>query len=48
MSDEEELYSRFYKRHNIEHAQFRDILAKTNTDYSNKPVPVLMQPSIII
>ena len=47
MSDEEELYSRFYKRHNIEHAQFRDILAKTNTDYSNKPVPVLMQPSII-
>ncbi len=47
MSDEEELYSRFYKRHNIEHALFRDILANTKTDYSNKPIPVLMQPSII-
>jgi len=47
MSDEEELYSRFYERYNIEYAQFRYILENTNTDYSNKPIPVLMQPSII-
>ena len=36
----------FLRRHNIDNEEFKEISKKSDTDYHNKPIPVLIQPKI--